>query len=83
MQVGLSLKIKSQIATSGLNGIYGFLKKVFFQHAGRTGERTQAAGAFRTTQIAGSRWFKRNGNRVAPLNWFAQQTRESVATPHL
>ena len=62
--------------------VNGFFKKVLLQHAGGTGKRAQAAGAFGAAQVARGRWFKRNGDGKSPLHGFFQPAAHVVACPH-
>ena len=48
--------------------IDGVPEKIILKHPGRSRERPESAWTFRTTEIAGGGWFKRNGHGVTPLD---------------
>lgn len=76
VQIRFALKIKSQINKFIGNLINRFLKEIFFEHAYWSCERTQATRTFRTAQVAGSSWFKRNGKWHSKLNRLFQIFRQ-------
>ena len=57
----------------------GLPEKILFEHAGWPREFPEPAGAFGATQVAGGGRFKRNGNRVPPLDGLAGEFAELVA----
>lgn len=62
VQVGFSLKIKSQIREILVDIIDGLPEEVLLQHTGWSGKGPETAGAFRAAQVAGGGGFEGNGD---------------------
>ena len=82
MEIRLPLEIKNEIKQFPGKLVKGVPEKILLQHAGRTGERPQSAGAFRTPEVAGGGGFKGQGNRKSPLNGFTCPLAQVIAAQH-
>jgi hypothetical protein len=58
VQVGLTLKVEQEIAQGFVLLINQFFEIIKIEIAGRSRKGSQATGAFRAAQIAGSCWFE-------------------------
>ena len=58
------------------------MKKIFFKHTGRPGKFPQTTRALGAAEVTTGGWFKRNGNRVAPLDGFLKQSAQLVTGPY-
>ena len=82
VQIGLSLKVKSEVPQGGCQLVNHRLKALLLQHARGAGEAPQTTGALRAAQVAARRRLKSQRDGHPAHLCFAQQARPPVATCH-
>jgi len=83
VQIGFALEIKDQVKEISGHLIDGIPEKIILQHACRPGKGAQTAGALRAAQVTGGGGLEGYRNRIAPLDGFAGEFAQIVATEDL